>query len=71
MGDFASSSRTLDQALAECPTYERAREVSALSKRGPYGAIGNVSSMPGRSVFRGGVFSTCISERDFSVVPEH
>lgn len=28
MGDFASSSRTLDQALAECPTYNRAREVT-------------------------------------------
>eukprot|EP00903_Cladosiphon_okamuranus_P017696 g16295.t1 len=28
MGDFTSSSRTLDQALAECPTYERAREVA-------------------------------------------
>lgn len=27
MSDFASSSRTLDQALAECPTYGRAREV--------------------------------------------
>lgn len=27
MGDFVSSGHTLDQALAECPTYGRAREV--------------------------------------------
>lgn len=32
MGDFSSSSQTLDQALAQCPTYGRAREVTAFSK---------------------------------------
>ncbi|CAM9148330.1 unnamed protein product, partial [Hapterophycus canaliculatus] len=28
VGDFSSSSQTLDQALAQCPTYGRAREVA-------------------------------------------
>lgn len=30
MGDFSCSSQTLDQALAQCPTYGRAREVTPL-----------------------------------------
>ena len=44
MGDFASSSRTLDQALSECPTYGRAREVIVVQHLAPgaCATLGNV-----------------------------